>query len=313
MIGERMIIEVEGLVKHYGDVKAVDGVSFAVEEGEIFGLLGPNGAGKTTLMEILCGLRRFDQGRASIHGFDLLKDTYKVRASIGFCTQETLLYDLLSVRENFAFSASLYSLSSKKFRERIDFVSKVLGVEEFLNRRVDKLSGGMKRRANLAASIIHDPPIIILDEPTVGFDPNVKREFWDLINHLKGYGKTILLSTHDMYEADAICDRVAIMDKGKVAALDKPHVLKKEIGGKPAIHVKVREAQIKKTLTILKEYSAALKNGEIQIPTENPWENMTDVSNKLTSQGIMIEKIEIVEPTLEDVFIKLAGRKLVEE
>ncbi len=210
-----MIIEAEGLVKHYGEVVAVDSVSFDVEEGETFGLLGPNGAGKTTLMEILCGLRGFDHGKATINGFDLSRDSRKIRGMIGFCPQETLLYDLLSVRENLTFSASLYSLSSAKFKERLEFASKVLGVGEFLKRRVRQLSGGMKRRANLAASIIHDPPIVILDEPTVGFDPNIKREFWELIKNLKHFGKTVLLSTHDMFEADEICDRVAIMDREK--------------------------------------------------------------------------------------------------
>jgi len=312
-MSQKMIIEVEDLVKHYGQVKAVDGVSFSVEEEEIFGLLGPNGAGKTTLMEILCGLRRFDRGRVSIHGFDLVKDSLKVRALIGFCPQETLLYDLLNVRENFAFCASLYSLSSKKFKERVEFSSKALGVGEFLNRRVQQLSGGMKRRANLAASIIHDPPIVILDEPTVGFDPNVKREFWELIKNLKGYGKTVLLSTHDMYEADEICDRVAIMDKGKIVASDEPYILKKTIGREPTIHIKVKDLQTKKVLSILEEYEITSRNDEIRISAKNPWEIMTEVSNKLVSQKVLIEKIEIVEPTLEDVFIKLTGRKLTEE
>ena len=310
---EKIIIEVEDLVKHYGEVKAVDDVSFAVEEGEIFGLLGPNGAGKTTLMEILCSLRRFDRGRVTINGFDLAKNSLKVRATIGFCPQETLLYDLLSVSENFAFSASLYSLSSKKFIERVEFSSKFLGVGEFLKRRVQQLSGGMKRRANLAASIIHDPPIVILDEPTVGFDPNVKREFWELIKNLKNYGKTILLSTHDMHEADEICDRVAIMDKGKIAALDKPHILKKTIGGEPTIRIRVKDSQTKKALTILEEYNGMLRDNEIHISAKNPWEIMTEASNQLVSHGVFIEKIEIVEPTLEDVFIKLTGRKLTEE
>ena len=308
-----MIIEVEELTRHYGNVKALDGVSFGVEEGEVFGLLGPNGAGKTTLMEILCGLRRFDSGRVNVRGFDLVKDSYKVRGSIGFCPQETLLYDLLSVRENLAFSASLYSMSRKKFRNRVDFSSKVLGVGEFLNRRVGHLSGGMKRRANLAASIIHDPPIVILDEPTIGFDPTIKREFWELIKSLKDSGKTVLLSTHDMYEADEICDRVAIMEKGKIAALDKPRVLKETIGGEPAIHVRVKDAQTKKALAILKEYGGALFGDEIQISATKPLEIMTEVSNKLSSQGVLTEKIEVVEPTLEDVFIKLSGRKLTEE
>jgi ABC-2 type transport system ATP-binding protein len=312
-MSQKAIIEVEGLVKYYGEVKAVDDVSFSVEEGEIFGLLGPNGAGKTTLMEILCCLRRFDRGRVLVHSFDPTKNSLEIRASIGFCPQETLLYDLLNVRENLAFSASLYSLNSKKFKERVEFSSKVLGVGEFLNRRVEQLSGGMKRRANLAASIIHDPSIIILDEPTVGFDPNIKREFWELIRSFREYGKTVLLSTHDMYEADEICDRVAIMDKGKIVALDKPHILKKTIGGEPSIHLRIKDSQTKKTLSILKEYKTSLKDSEIQIFTENPWETMAEVSNKLTSQEVLIEKIEIVEPTLEDVFVKLAGRKLTEE
>jgi ABC-2 type transport system ATP-binding protein len=308
-----MIIEVENLVKHYGEIKAVDGVSFSVEDGETFGLLGPNGAGKTTLMEILCGLRRFDEGKVTVRGFDLVKDSYKVRGSIGFCPQETLLYDLLSVRENLAFSASLYSLDSKKFKERVDFSAKVLGVGEFLNRRVQQLSGGMKRRANLAASIIHDPPIVILDEPTVGFDPAIKREFWDLIRNLKSYGKTVLLSTHDMYEADEICDRVAIMERGKVAALDKPDTLKETIGGRASIHVRVNASQTKRALAILKEFNGTLGDDEIEISANNPWETMTEVSNKLASQGVLTEKVEIVEPTLEDVFMKLSGRRLTED
>jgi len=308
-----MIIEVENLVKHYGEIKAVDGVSFSVEDGETFGLLGPNGAGKTTLMEILCGLRRFDEGKVTVRGFDLVKDSYKVRGSIGFCPQETLLYDLLSVRENLSFSASLYSLDSKKFKERVDFSAKVLGVGEFLNRRVQQLSGGMKRRANLAASIIHDPPIVILDEPTVGFDPAIKREFWDLIRNLKSYGKTVLLSTHDMHEADEICDRVAIMERGKVAALDKPRNLKETIGGRASIHVRVNASQTKRALAILKEFNGVLGDDEIEISANNPWETMTEVSNKLASQGVLTEKVEIVEPTLEDVFMKLSGRRLTED
>ena len=190
-MSREIIIRVEGLVKHYGEVTALDGVSFHVNKGEIFGLLGPNGAGKTTLIEIICGLRKFDDGKVTILGFDLVKDSYKVRSLIGFCPQETLLYDLLSVKENFAFTASLYSMSSREFKEKLNYFSKILGVEEFLNRNVKELSGGMKRRANLATSIIHELPIIILDEPTVGFDPNVKREFWELIKSLRENGKTV--------------------------------------------------------------------------------------------------------------------------
>jgi ABC-2 type transport system ATP-binding protein len=309
---EKTVIQVEGLVKHYGEVTALDGVSFSVKEGEIFGLLGPNGAGKTTLMEILCCLRRFDEGDATVLAFDLIKDSRKVRGSIGFCPQETLLYDLLSVRENFAFAASLYSLDSKKFKERVEFSSKFLGVGEFLNRKVKELSGGMKRRANLAVSIVHDPPVVILDEPTVGFDPNVKREFWELIQDLKNYEKTVLISTHDMFEADELCDRVAIMDKGKIVALDKPDILKETLGGETSIRIKTKEAP-KKAVSLLKEYKCMMRDDEIQVFVKNPWRIVPEVSNKLISHGVLTEKIEVVEPTLEDVFIKLTGRRLTEE
>ena len=312
-MSREIIIRVEGLVKHYGAVTALDGVSFHVNKGEIFGLLGPNGAGKTTLIEIICGLRKFDDGKVTILGFDLVKDSYKVRSLIGFCPQETLLYDLLSVKENFAFTASLYSMSSREFKEKLDYFSKILGVEEFLNRKVKELSGGMKRRANLATSIIHDPPIIILDEPTVGFDPNVKREFWELIKSLRDNGKTVLLSTHDMYEADELCDRVAIMDKGKIVALDKPQMLKEKFGGEALINIKMKEPLTKEGLTLFKKYNTALKDEEIQIFTKNPWKIMPEITKKLISKGLLTEKIEVAEPTLEDVFVKLTGRRLEEE
>jgi len=307
-----MIVEVKDIHFAYGKVKALQGVDIDLPEGAV-GLLGPNGAGKTTLMEILCGLRKFDNGRVTVRGFDLTRDSYKIRQRIGFCSQETLLYDLLTVRENFVFFASLFSLSSKKFKERVEFSARVLGVGEFLNRKVQQLSGGMKRRANLAASIIHDPPIVILDEPTVGFDPTIKREFWQLIKNLKNYGKTVLLSTHDMYEADEICDRVAIMEKGKIAALDEPHVLKKTIGGEPALHIRVKNAQTDRALKLLEKYSCNLIDDEIQISAGNPWKMVTEVSDTLVSQGVYTDKIEIVEPTLEDVFIKLSGRRLTDQ
>ena len=312
-MSQEIIIQVEGLVKHYGEVTALDGVSFNVNKGEIFGLLGPNGAGKTTLIEIICGLRKFDDGKVTILGFDLVKDSYKVRSLIGFCPQETLLYDLLSVKENFAFTASLYSMSSREFKEKLDYFSKILGVEEFLNRKVKELSGGMKRRANLATSIIHDPPIIILDEPTVGFDPNVKREFWELIKSLQENGKTVLLSTHDMYEADELCDRVAIMDKGKIVALDKPQMLKEKFGGEALINIKMKEPLTKEGLTFFEKYNVTLKDDEIQIFTKNPWKIMPEITKKLISKGLLTEKIEVAEPTLEDVFVKLTGRRLEEE
>lgn len=312
LVGE-FVIEVKGLVKHYGEVKALDGVSLNIERGEIFGLLGPNGAGKTTLIEILCGLRKFDKGEITILGLDLARNSQQIRRLIGFCPQETLLYDLLNVYENMVFAASLYGMPSKKFRERLAFTAKVLGIEELMKKKAKELSGGMKRRANLAASIIHDPPIVILDEPTTGFDPNVKREFWETIRALKHNGKTVLLSTHDMYEADALCDRVAIMDKGQIVAIDAPHTLKERFGGKASICIRVKEDQTERALKLLKPYGYTFKEDEIQIFTLDPWKLMPEISNMLIANEVLTEKIEVLEPTLEDVFVKLTGRRLLEE
>ena len=307
-----MIITIKNLVKSYEDVVALKGVSFQVEKGEIFGLLGPNGAGKTTLMEIICGLRRFDEGKITILDMDIEKEADKVKGLIGFCPQETLLYRYLSVRENLVFAASLYSLSSKETKERIRFLAKFLGVEEFLDKRVEKLSGGMKRRASLAASLMHDPEIVILDEPTVGFDPNVKREFWELIKQLHSEGKTILLSTHNMEEADALCDRVAIMDLGKIVALDKPETLKKRYGSGAVIHVKVKGSHVEKAAKLLRRWKPKLEDGELKIFVKDPWKLMPELSSTLFGKGILAEKIEVTEPTLEDVFLNLTGKRLVE-
>lgn len=306
-----MVIGVEDLVKSYGDVVALKGVSFQVEKGEIFGLLGPNGAGKTTLMEIVCGLRRFDKGKVIILDVNIEEEADKVKGLIGFCPQETLLYKYLTVRENLVFVASLYSLSSKETKQRIRLLAEFLGIEEFLDRRVEKLSGGMKRRASLAASLIHNPEVVILDEPTVGFDPNVKREFWGLIKQLHSEGKTILLSTHNMEEADALCDRVAIMDLGKIVALDKPETLKKRYGGGAVIHVKVKDSHVEKAAKLLRRWKPRLEDGELKIFVKDPWGLMSELSSTLFSQGILAEKIEVSEPTLEDVFVNLTGKRLV--
>ena len=179
-----MVIKVENLVKFYGKTQVLHGLSLEVKKGEIFGLLGPNGAGKSTLIEIICGLRTFDEGNVSILGTDVAKSPRKAKSVIGFCPQETLIYDLLNVRENLLFAASLQSLSSKNFKERISILSEFLSLKEIMKKKVKELSGGMRRRVSLAALTIHDPPIVILDEPTVGFDPNARREFWGFIKKL---------------------------------------------------------------------------------------------------------------------------------
>lgn len=307
-----MVIKVENLTKSYGDVRALQGISFDVKDKEIFGLLGPNGAGKTTLIEILCGLRAFDEGSVNIMDIDVAEHPSKAKGLMGFCPQETLIYDLLNVRENLAFAASLHSLSKKKFKERITFVSEFLGLKDAMKKKVKELSGGMKRRVSLAASIIYDPPLIILDEPTVGFDPNARREFWDLVRRLHQEGKTILISTHYMGETDELCDRVAIIDKGKIVALDEPSILKKTMGGKSSIRIRVKGSQAEDAKKLLTPFNPTLIDGELRISLKDPWKILTDISTNLFFKQILTEKIEVVEPTLEDVFVNLTGRRLGE-
>jgi ABC-2 type transport system ATP-binding protein len=306
----RLIVKVMDLVKSYGETQALRGVSLEVEKGEIFGLLGPNGAGKTTLIEIICGLRKFDEGHVTVLNIDVAKEPTKVKSLIGFCPQETLIYDLLSVRENLAFAASLQSLSSKEFNERVSVLSDFLGLKDVMKKRIRELSGGMRRRVSLAASIIHDPPILILDEPTVGFDPNARREFWSLVQRLHKEDKTILLSTHYMEEADELCSRVAIIDEGKIVALNEPTNLKKKFGGTSLVHVRVKRAQIRAAIKLLDAFNPLLKDEELRISVKNPWEVLPEITANLSSHGVLVEKVEVVEPTLEDVFINLTGRRL---
>ncbi len=303
---------VEKVSKKYGDITALDSVCLNVEEREIFGLLGPNGAGKTTLMEIIVGLRRADSGKVILLGMDIAKKSKEIGRIVGFNPQETMLYDNLTVLENLEFIASLYSSSKEKFEERLRILSEMLELNDLLRRRTGKLSGGQKRRASLAASLLHDPPIIVLDEPTVGLDPDARREFWRFIEKMKKDGKTILLSTHYMEEADELCDRVAIMDSGKIVTIGSPDELKRLHGGSSKIIIHVKMRYLETAEKILSDYSLTRVLEWLEIRTEKPEELVPDLIAKLQSAGIDPESVEIRSPSLEDVFLNLTGRRLME-
>jgi ABC-2 type transport system ATP-binding protein len=222
-------VEVENLVKTFGKFVAVDHVSFRVGRGEIFGFLGPNGAGKSTVIRVLCGLLRPTSGRALVGGLDVTRDPETVRHNIGYMSQKFSLYDDLTVAENLDFFGGVYGVPKDRFREREDFALRMAGLVDRCSTMTRLLAGGWKQRLALGCAILHEPPILFLDEPTSGVDPIARREFWDLIYQLSEQGRTVFVTTHYMDEAE-YCHRLALMYKGKIVALDTPAALKEAAG-----------------------------------------------------------------------------------
>ena len=310
----KVAIRVRELVKEYNGTQALKGVSFDVYEGEVFGLLGPNGAGKTTLMNILACVLMPTSGRAEVLGHDVVADSRAVRALVGFCPQETVAYEELSALENMMFYAGLYDLprseAKKKARELLEFV----GLWDVAKKPVREFSGGMKRRLNLAIALINDPRVLLLDEPTTGLDPRARRDVWRYIEGLRAEGRTIVLATHYMEEADRLSDRVAIMDLGRIVALDTPEALKKSVGELSVIEVQVEEVSegLVKALSALSENGRVL-TGEnyVRLYARDPDAVLPRAVEAALKVGAKISAINITEPTLEDVFLKLTGRRLM--
>jgi ABC-2 type transport system ATP-binding protein len=215
-------IVVEHLTKKYEDVTAVEDLSLQIEKGELFGLLGPNGAGKTTVINILCGLIKPTSGAAKVGSFDVQKETWQVRELIGVCPQETAVYPYLTGAENVELFGNLHSMTNENIETRRNMLLEKLGLTQEAKRKAEKYSGGMKRRLSLALALIHNPQIAFLDEPTVALDPQSRHAVWDFIRELKKENKTIILTTHYMEEAEALCDRVGIIDHGKLLTLGPP-------------------------------------------------------------------------------------------
>ncbi|MCW4046508.1 MAG: ABC transporter ATP-binding protein [Candidatus Bathyarchaeota archaeon] len=218
-------ITVENLVKKFEDVTALDGISLQVEKGELFGLLGPNGAGKTTTINILCGLTKPTSGAAKVGGYDVQKETAKIKELIGVCPQETAIYPYLTGAENVELFGNLHAMDKDTLKTRRAMLLEKMGLTGDAKRRAEKYSGGMKRRLSLILALIHDPQIAFLDEPTVAMDPQSRHAVWDFIKELKKEDKTIILTTHYMEEAEELCDRVGIIDHGKLIALGTPQEL----------------------------------------------------------------------------------------
>jgi ABC-2 type transport system ATP-binding protein len=225
-------ILIENLTKTFEDVTAVDGLSLEIEKGELFGLLGPNGAGKTTVIKVLCGLIKPTSGLVHVGDFDVRKEAAKVKALIGVCPQDAAAYPFLSGRENVELYGNLHAMQKEKLKKRTEELLEKMSLSEDANRLLGKYSGGMKRRINLIMALVHDPQIAFLDEPTVALDPQSRHAVWDFIRELGKKGKTIILTTHYMEEAEELCDRVGIIDHGKLIALGTPKQLKDKFKAK---------------------------------------------------------------------------------
>jgi len=224
-MNQRNAIKIDGLVKRFSDITAVDGLSLEIREGEIFGLLGPNGAGKSTTINVLSGLIEPTSGSAIVGGFDIAKEPGKVRKIIGVCPQHSAYYKYLTGRENIKLFGDLQGMPKALINERSAYLIEKIGLEESADRKADGYSGGMVRRINLAMALINDPEIAFLDEPTVAMDPQSRRATWDFINEFRSSGKTVILTTHYIEEAEELADRVGIIDHGKLIALDTPRAL----------------------------------------------------------------------------------------
>lgn len=299
------VIKVEHLRKVYGKVVAVNDISFEVQEGEIFGMVGPNGAGKTTTIECLESLRNPDSGKISVLGLNPRNDGYALRERIGIQLQEATLYDRIRVWEALNLFASFYHHS-------IDWNSllETLGLEDKRNSYINKLSGGQKQRLYIALALVNDPELIFLDELTTGLDPQGRRMMWKLVQDIRNQGKTVFLTTHYMEEAEQLCNRVAIIDRGNIIALDAPENLIRSLGVDSRIIFSVKEPFEVEHLKKLKRVSRVECSSERVIVYGQGEKLVGEVVNMLTVDGVHFYDLRTEQPTLDDVFLTLTGHEI---
>ncbi len=299
-----MAVEVHGLVKRFGDFVAVDHVSLEVGRGEIFGFLGPNGAGKSTTIRMLCGLLIPTEGSARVGGFDVATDSESIKRNIGYMSQKFSLYDDLQVEENIDFFSGIYGVPDNLRAERKEYVLKMAGLEERRRSMTRLLAGGWKQRLALGCAILHQPPILFLDEPTSGVDPIARRNFWDLIYQLSEAGHTIFVSTHYMDEAE-YCHRVALMYRGKIIALGPPAELKRTLTSHRLLNLESSDSRESLRLLEGLEGDVAVFGGGLHITVGDPAAAMTHIRERLESAGIQVLRLEEIVPSMEDVFVAM--------
>nr|WP_321498810.1 ATP-binding cassette domain-containing protein [uncultured Methanolobus sp.] len=308
-------IEVENLVRKFGDFTAVDNLSFSIKKGEVFGLLGPNGAGKTTTMSMLSTMLLPSSGKASVNGFDILKDQDNVRKSIGIVFQDQSLDEELTAYENMDFHGRLYRIPKSTRQKKITELLKLVELYDKKDNLVKTYSGGMRRRLEIARGLMHEPQVLFLDEPTLGLDPQTRNHLWDYIDKLnKEKGITIILTTHYMEEADKLCHRIAIIDKGKIIAMDTSENLKNDIGGDVITIVSPQRDALYSAIKSMPEIkSIELHDSSITIGIQNAEKHVAHIVNVASAKNIDISSLSIHKPTLEDVFLHFTGRTIREE
>jgi ABC-2 type transport system ATP-binding protein len=307
------ILIAQGLKKSYGEFEAVKGISLQVARGEVFGLLGPNGAGKTTTISMLTGLLKPNAGQIRVADLDLETHTNEVKAKLGLVPQELALYPTLSARQNLVFFGRIYGLKGRDLKQRVDEVLEMIGLTERADDAIKNYSGGMKRRVNIGAGLLHRPDVLFLDEPTVGVDPQSRNAIFESVEALNRAGMSVIYTTHYMEEAQRLCHRVAIVDEGELIALDTPTALIRSLGGGIVI-IGIAEGapeDLTRRIAQATAVKAAIRtDGQIKIETQRLQEGLMatlDITNQL---DVSITSLEILEPNLESVFLNLTGKKL---
>ena len=313
MLPDQIAIEVKGLTRYYGDLLAVDHVSFEVQRGEIFGFLGPNGAGKTTTIRMLTTLLEPTEGTARINGYDIIHQAYEAKHQFGVVPEESNVYRELSAWDNLIFTGKMYRVPKRERERRAQELLETFGLHEKRDVKVEFFSKGMRRRLTIAMALLHRPSVLFLDEPTTGLDVQSVRAIHGLIRELNSQGTTIFLTTHQIEEANQLCDRVAIINHGRIAAIDTPEHLKRAFQSVQSVEVAFDrwEQGDQEELTKLPGVSAAVRRGDkMRLYTDDPSMLLEEVIGFAHSRGRRVITLNTLGPSLEDVFLKITGREV---
>lgn len=307
------IIEIKGLTKRFGELVADDGVSIEINEGEVFGLLGPNGAGKSTLISMMTTLLEPDSGEIIINGFDIKKQQTEIKKLLGLVPQEIALYPTLTARENLMFWGKMYRLKGKLLKDRVEDALELAGLKDRADERIEKYSGGMKRRINIAAALLHHPKILIMDEPTVGIDPQSRNHILETVLKLNNEGMTVVYTSHYMEEVEYLCSRIAIMDHGRIIAAGSREELRKLIGDRDTITIESTvkdEAVADRIKSIRGVDSVQLAEKGLKIIAAEADTILAKIISVLDSYKCKIHGVNVTQANLEAVFLHLTGRAL---